>query len=166
LSDDAQRVLREVQEHFRLPSVGLVEKDLYVVKAIAALASIDAAPFRLVFGGGTALARAHKIIRRMSEDVDFKIVPLAAAPVSRSGIRRALGKLADQVTAALHAAGFVFDPKDEACTRSRNDNHYTIWQLPYTAESGQGRGCARRSRSRRPMPQCGKRRSPCRFPRF
>jgi len=138
LSVDGLRALREVQEHFRLPSVGLVEKDLYVVKAIAALAAIDAAPFTLVFGGGTALARAHKIIRRMSEDVDFKIVPLAAAPLSRSGIRRALGKLGDQVTAALLAAGFVFDPKDEAFTRSRNDNRYTIWQLPYAAESGAG----------------------------
>jgi hypothetical protein len=65
LSDDAQRDFRQVQEHFRLPSVGLVEKDLYVVKAIAALAAIDAAPFTLVFGGGTALARAHKLVRRM-----------------------------------------------------------------------------------------------------
>jgi predicted nucleotidyltransferase component of viral defense system len=140
LSDDAQRDFRQVQEHFRLPSVGLVEKDLYVVKAIAALAAIDASPFTLVFGGGTALARAHKIIRRMSEDVDFKIVPLPAAPISRSGIRRALGKLGNQVTAALHAAGFAFDPKDEACTRSLNENRYTVWQLPYATDSGAGEG--------------------------
>ncbi|MGD0109563.1 MAG: nucleotidyl transferase AbiEii/AbiGii toxin family protein [Rhodopila sp.] len=140
MSDDTQRALREVQEHFRLPSIGLVEKDLYVVKAIAALAAIEAAPFTLVFGGGTALARAHKIIRRMSEDVDFKIVPLPAAPISRSGIRRALGRLGDQVTAALHAAGFAFDPKDEACTRSQNENRYTVWQLPYAQDSGAGEG--------------------------
>jgi hypothetical protein len=140
LSDDAQRDFRQVQEHFRLPSVGLVEKDLYVVKAIAALAAIDAAPFTLVFGGGTALARAHKIIRRMSEDVDFKIVPLPAAPVSRSGIRRALGMLGDQVTAALQAAGFAFDPHDPANTRSRNENRYTIWQLPYAGDTGAGEG--------------------------
>jgi hypothetical protein len=31
----------------------------------------------------------------MSEDVDFKIVPRPAAPVSRNGLRRALGKLGD-----------------------------------------------------------------------
>jgi hypothetical protein len=37
LSDETQRELREVQEYFRLPGIGLVEKDLYVVKAIAAL---------------------------------------------------------------------------------------------------------------------------------
>ena len=93
MSDDAQRELREVQAHFRLPSVGLVEKDLQVVRAIAAVAAIDAAPFTLVFGGGTALARAHKLVRRMSEDVDFKIVPAPAAPVTRSLLRQRLGLL-------------------------------------------------------------------------
>jgi hypothetical protein len=140
LSDDAQRDLREVQAYFRLPGVGLVEKDLHVVRAITALTAIDAAPFTLVFGGGTALARAHKFVRRMSEDVDFKIVPLPAAPISRRGIRRALGKLGDQVTAALHAAGFAFDPHDPANTRSRNENRYTIWQLPYAENTGAGEG--------------------------
>jgi hypothetical protein len=47
------------------------------------------------------------------------------------------GDLTDKVTAALQAAGFVFDPADPACTRSRNENRYTIWHLPYAAP-GQG----------------------------
>jgi hypothetical protein len=81
----------------------------------------------------------HKPAWRGS-DVDFKVVPLPAAPVSRNGIRRALGKLGDHATAALLAAGFVFDPKDEACTRSQNENRYTVWQLPYSAVSGAGEG--------------------------
>jgi hypothetical protein len=138
LSDDAQRELREVQAYFRLPGLGLVEKDLHVVRAIAALAAIDAAPFALVFGGGTALARAHRIIRRMSEDVDFKIVPVPAAPVSRSIVRQQLGALRDRITETLQAAGIAFDPADH--TRSRNENHYTVWQLPYDSESGAGEG--------------------------
>lgn len=48
-------------------------KDWYVVKALAAISTADTAPFQLVFGGGTALSRAHRLIRRMSEDVDLKI---------------------------------------------------------------------------------------------
>jgi hypothetical protein len=140
LSDDTQRELREVQAYFRLPGLGLVEKDLHVVRAIAALAAIDAAPFTLVFGGGTALARAHRLVRRMSEDVDFKIVPAAAAPVSRSIVRQRLGALRDRITQTLHVAGFAFDPADPAHTRSRNENHYTVWQLPYDSESGAGEG--------------------------
>src|SRR5689334_5638181 len=67
-----------------------------------------------VFGGGTALARAHRIIRRMSEDVDFKLVPRPAAAVSRSALRRQIEKLRAQVSAALKDAGFVFDPADRS----------------------------------------------------
>ena len=131
MSDDLQRELREVQEHFRLPGIGLVEKDLHVIRAIAALASVEAAPFQLVFGGGTALARAHKLIRRMSEDIDFKIVPLPAAPITRSTLHKALSALRGKVTLALQSAGFEFDPEDPAHTKSRNESRYTIWQLPF-----------------------------------
>jgi predicted nucleotidyltransferase component of viral defense system len=66
--------LLEVQAYFGLPSPALVEKDWYVVKALAAIAGADTAPFRMVFGGGTALSRAHGLIQRMSEDIDLKIV--------------------------------------------------------------------------------------------
>ena len=140
MSDETLRELREVQAYFRLPGIGLVEKDRHVVKAIAAVAAIDAAPFSLVFGGGTALARAHRIIRRMSEDVDFKIVPRAAAPVARSALRRQIGQLRERVSAALQAAGFAFDPADVSTTWSLNENRYTVWRLPYASGSGAGEG--------------------------
>jgi predicted nucleotidyltransferase component of viral defense system len=66
--------LLEVHEHFGLPGPALVEKDWYVVKALAAIAAIDTGDFRLVFGGGTALSRAYKLTKRMSEDVDLNMV--------------------------------------------------------------------------------------------
>lgn len=138
MSDELPDNLRPVADFFGLPGTAPVAKDFHVVRAIAALAAVDAAPFTLVFGGGTALARAHKLVRRMSEDVDFKIVPLPAAPVSRSMLRQRLRSLRDQVTQVLLAAGFAFDPGDPAHTRSRNENHYTIWQLPYASEAGEG----------------------------
>ena len=118
----------------------LVEKDLHVVRAIATLAAIDVTPFDLVFGGGTALARAHRIVRRMSEDVDFKIVPRPAAPVSRSGLRRQLDRLRKQVSAALQAAGFAFDPADKSVAWARDEGRYAVWQLPYPSASGAGEG--------------------------
>ncbi len=140
MSDEVQREFREVQAYFRLPGIGLVEKDLHVVRAIRAVTSIDPAPFTLVFGGGTALARAHRLVRRMSEDVDFKIVPRPSAPISRNGLRRELGKLGNKVTQALQDAGFVFDPADKARLRSQNENRYTVWQLPYDSAGGAGEG--------------------------
>ncbi len=132
--------LRPVVDFFGLPGTAAVAKDFHVVRAIAAVAAIDSKLFTLVFGGGTALARAHRLVRRMSEDVDFKIVPRPAPPVSRNGLRRALGALGDQVTHALHAAGFVFDPADKAFCRSQNENRYTVFQIPYDGQDGAGQG--------------------------
>jgi len=60
--------LLEVQEYFGLPGP---EKDWYVVKALAAIAAVDTGEFRLVLGGGAALSRAHRLTKRMSEDVDL-----------------------------------------------------------------------------------------------
>jgi predicted nucleotidyltransferase component of viral defense system len=72
------------QDHFGFARPAPIEKDWHILRAMRAVVSVDATPFHLVFSGGTCLARAHKLIRRMSEDVDFKIVPLNADPVSRS----------------------------------------------------------------------------------
>jgi predicted nucleotidyltransferase component of viral defense system len=137
LSDELPADLRPVADYFGLPGVGPVAKDFAVVRAIRALVALDVAPFTLVFGGGTALACAHKLIHRMSEDVDFKFVPTPAAPVSRSGLRRQRSLLRDRVTAALQAAGFVFDPAN--AIRSKDENGYTVYQLPYAAD-GAGEG--------------------------
>jgi predicted nucleotidyltransferase component of viral defense system len=132
LSDELPTDLRAVADYFGLPGTGPVAKDFAVLRAIRALAALDAAPFALVFGGGTALARAHKLVQRMSEDVDFKLVPTPAAPVSRSGLRRQRSVLRDRVTVALQAAGFALDPKD--AVKSRDENGYTVYQLPYAAD--------------------------------
>jgi predicted nucleotidyltransferase component of viral defense system len=128
--------LLEVQEHFGLPGPALVEKDWYVVKALAALAVVDTGDFRLVFGGGTALSRAHKLTRRMSEDVDLKIV--RDKPPSRGELR----KLRSAITDALLDAGFVFDPNNEKHRLSMYKGHYTKYQLPYKALA-EGKGILR-----------------------
>jgi arginyl-tRNA synthetase len=125
--------LLEVQQHFGLPSPALVEKDWYVVKALAAIATADVEPFRLVFGGGTALSRAHGLIRRMSEDIDLRIVGIDKPT------RGQLRTLRDTITQVLLGAGFAFDPENPEHRKSMYEGRYTIYQLPYspTAE-GQG----------------------------
>ena len=54
----------EVRRHFRLPDEALVEKDWFVVRALAAIAAAEPGPFQLVFQGGTALTRAHRVTSR------------------------------------------------------------------------------------------------------
>jgi hypothetical protein len=133
LSDERLRELLEVQAYFGLPSPALVEKDFYVVKALAAIAAIDTTPLRLVFGGGTALSRAYRLVRRMSEDIDLRIV--GEKPPGRGALRR----LRDAITQALLGAGFKFDPKDRAYRKSGNESRYTIYRLPYEpAAIGEG----------------------------
>lgn len=140
MNDELPVNLRPIVDFFGLPGTAAVAKDFFVVRAIAALTAIDAAPFDLIFGGGTALARAHRIVRRMSEDVDFKVVPRAGAPVSRSGLRRQLNRLREHVSAALLDAGFAFDPADRSLAWARDEGRYSVWQLPYRRESGAGEG--------------------------
>ncbi len=135
MSDELPDNLRPVADFFGLPSTATVTKDFYVVRAIKAVASVDASPFTLVFGGGTALARAHRLVKRMSEDVDFKIVPPPGVSIGPSKRRKLLGVLRKRVNDALHAAGFAFDPADETTTWSRDANTYSVWHLPY-----EGRG--------------------------
>ena len=126
MSDERLRELLEVQAYFGLPSPALVEKDFYVVKALAAIAAINPAPLRLVFGGGTALSRAHRLVRRMSEDIDLRIV----VDNNRSA-RGALRRVRMRIKEALLGAGFKFDPADPAYRKSGNESRYTIYRLPY-----------------------------------
>ena len=128
--------LLEVQEYFGLPSPALVEKDWHVVKALAAISTKDTAPFRLVFGGGTALSRAHRVIRRMSEDIDLKIT--SDGPFTRPALRH----LRDALTQALLDAGFEFDPANPSHRESGNASRYTLYRLPY-APIAKGQGSLR-----------------------
>lgn len=115
----------DVQNYFSLPSPALVEKDYHVTRALAAISTADTGRIRLVFSGGTALGRAHKLIQRMSEDIDLKIVadPLPTRPELRA--------LRETVSNALLTAGFVFDPTNSDHVTSRNASRYTVYRLPY-----------------------------------
>ena len=126
----------DAQAHFGLPSLALVQKDWHVVRAMRAIVATDAAPFRLIFAGGTCLARAHRLVARMSEDVDFKIVSDDPTPMSANQRRKQLGTLRDRITAALQAAGFGLAPGD---MRSRDANRYTVYNLRYVGADRAGK---------------------------
>ncbi len=72
LDDQLRRLIGTTSEILGLEDA-VIEKDYYVTQIIHALSGTENDFFRLVFSGGTCLAKAHKIVKRMSEDVDFKI---------------------------------------------------------------------------------------------
>jgi predicted nucleotidyltransferase component of viral defense system len=124
--------LRATQDHFGFQLLGPVEKDWHVAQAMRTLLAVDAEPFRLVFAGGTCLARAHRLVARMSEDVDFKVVP-PDAPMSNNQRRQALGRLRDQIAERLTDAGFILDQAPQ----SQDANQYTVLHLRTGSGTGQ-----------------------------
>lgn len=117
--------LLEVQQHFGLPSPALVEKDWHVVKALAAIMTVDTTPFRLIFGGGTALGCAYGLIKRMSEDIDLRIIGIERPT------RGQLRPLRQAITDALLKAGFKFNPDKPEHRTTMYEGRYTVYRIPY-----------------------------------
>lgn len=79
----------------------VIEKDYYVTQVIHALSDIQNEYFRLVFAGGTCLAKAHRIVNRMSEDIDFKIQIKNTENFSRSRLIKELKEFREQIKSSL-----------------------------------------------------------------
>jgi hypothetical protein len=140
----------------------MLEKDIHVTDALAALASIrvshtayrkdrrsqrDTRPAevtvetRMIFAGGTCLAKAHGLIERMSEDIDIKVVldevPEGYALAGGRGDRSRLGELHVQVCERLKGLGFtLIDAGDVENPRSRDNRRYFLLHLAFRAEFG------------------------------
>jgi predicted nucleotidyltransferase component of viral defense system len=116
-------------ENGLLPSHSL-EKDFHVVDVLRVIVAIPADRyFRLVFCGGTCLAKAYGILERMSEDVDFKIVPTqAGAKLGNAARRRELSNYVKSVAVAIEAGGFG---EGSVTRRSRDSNRYTALDITF-----------------------------------
>jgi predicted nucleotidyltransferase component of viral defense system len=65
--------VREADDRLaRLPEA-MLEKDVFITEALLAVAALQNAEMGVIFCGGTSLSKAHRLIERMSEDVDFKL---------------------------------------------------------------------------------------------
>ncbi len=62
---------------------GLIEKDWHVVHALAVIVAVEHAGAAPAFSGGTSLSKGWGLLKRFSEDIDFKV----AMPVSASGMQ-------------------------------------------------------------------------------
>jgi hypothetical protein len=113
------RTLLETQDHFGLPTPALVEKDWFVVRALAAIHDVQVEGLTLAFGGGTALGRAYCLLQRMSEDIDLRIVG------ENANKRGPLRRLRAEVSERLQAAGFTGNPI------VKQNDRYVRYDLPY-----------------------------------
>lgn len=98
-----------------------VEKDWFVAQIIALLAKAKYGDFKLIFTGGTALSKAHRLISRYSEDIDYRIV----SPVQK---RSGLSGFKNYIVDYLNKNGFnVPDSK----VRAQNNNQYFTIEIDY-----------------------------------
>jgi predicted nucleotidyltransferase component of viral defense system len=113
---------------------GLVEKDWQVVRAIGVIAGVDTAGMMPVFSGGTSLSKGWELIKRFSEDIDFKVGEPADNSASRA--RRERTAYRERVLQALSGAGF--DAVEEPLVR--DVSRFFSADLAYEAEFGAGQG--------------------------
>src|SRR6202035_4573364 len=93
--DFEQAVLRAA-EHFRGQGLrpAIIEKDYYVTEALRLIAA--SAGDKVIFKGGTSLAKGWNLIQRFSEDIDLFLDPLAFKPgLGKNAIGRELKTLRD-----------------------------------------------------------------------
>lgn len=85
-----------------------VEKDWYVVQAIRVLQDLKTDDIVPVFSGGTSLLKGYGLIKRFSEDIDFKLgLSEAFHGLSGNQRRNALGDFKDALVAGWSKAGFA-----------------------------------------------------------
>jgi hypothetical protein len=113
---------------------GLIEKDWHVVRAIGVIAKVDTAGMAPVFSGGTSLSKGWELIKRFSEDIDFKVGEPAGGSASRA--RRERTAYRERVLEALTSAGFQLERKP----LSGNESRYFSAALAYGGEFGPGQG--------------------------
>ena len=65
---------QNLEEIFALYNIqpSFIEKDFYITKILNVLSKINNEVFNLVFTGGTSLHKCYNLIKRFSEDIDFK----------------------------------------------------------------------------------------------
>lgn len=101
-----------------------VEKDWHVTRVIKIIAGLQYEHFQIIFTGGTALAKAHDLLQRFSEDVDFRVITLPEKPQNR----KSLSRFKDAVIEGLRQNGFVINADQ---IRARDENRFFSVELDY-----------------------------------
>lgn len=123
-----RRLVEDIANRLRPGGEALIEKDWHVVRALGVLAALDHGEARPVFSGGTSLSMGWGLIKRFSEDVDFKVAMPEASSRSKGEAQRSAYK--HKVLAALGTAGFELIGKAHA----RNENRFFSADLAYKSE--------------------------------
>lgn len=122
---DLHELIATTRQHINLREA-FIEKDYYVTQVIHTLSNLENEIFRVIFCGGTCLAKAHKLVQRMSEDVDFKVQLKIKEKVSKSWLKNELKKFRDKIRSML-----IFPGLSVTNSFARNEGRYQQITLKY-----------------------------------
>jgi hypothetical protein len=108
-------------------SAAFIEKDWFVTQVIRLISTLSYKDYSIVFTGGTALSKAHGLINRFSEDVDFKVIYPNLELVSKSQESKNLSSFRKYVVQQLQNEFEI----DETKIISRNGNRFITIELSY-----------------------------------
>lgn len=114
-----------VNEGLSLYPVSALEKDLHLSFILERLNSGQLELPGLVLCGGTSLVKGHKLIARMSEDMDFKVV--VDSDVSKNQRSLFFSGLKRKITSLLADEGFVVERES-----THNRNSFFSIELGYS----------------------------------
>ena len=104
-----------------------VEKDWFVVQAIAELLAAENPDLAPVFSGGTSLLKGHRLISRFSEDIGFKLdLSSAFTGLSRNQRRGRLSLFRDKLVDCWTDRGFEI-----ASVQTLNENAFIKIEWAY-----------------------------------
>lgn len=87
---------------------------------------------QVIFAGGTALSKAHRLIQRFSEDIDFRLVLPADVSASRTQQRKFLSTIRDR----FHLVLSSLFPANAVKWKSRDENKYFAFEIDYPSLFG------------------------------
>ncbi|MFT4093035.1 MAG: nucleotidyl transferase AbiEii/AbiGii toxin family protein [Niabella sp.] len=104
-----------------------VEKDWYAVQVLKKVREFSYPGFDIIFSGGTALSKAHGVIQRFSEDVDFRVQTNLLDGKSKSQQRKLLSDFKNALVTHLRTQFTIDDDKVMAW----DGNHFFSIELDY-----------------------------------
>lgn len=122
----------DIADALGISSPAIVEKDYWATQLLKEISQLTPKGFRLVFSGGTCLAKAHQNTFRMSEDIDIKMIPNSATLALSKNKQRQLRRDIHQLILNIISDSKIFNLVSES--KKRNEGKYQQFLIEYPRE--------------------------------
>ena len=121
--------LRTAAAIYKFDDIEFVNKAYFIVQLLKALQDLPKDDFYFVFAGGTCLSKAFNLIKRMSEDVDLRVI-FTTPPGSRNALKKRLSQVKHSLAEILPE---IFP--GSKLLLAGNENRYLEYAIPYPLAS-------------------------------